>query len=453
MPGDKSLKSLMQEAVTLAPRFGRVRGDIDALRGRALVGDYRGVLQNARIVLEAILRDLALKELKLQPGKQMLDDLVSRFQQQVNAQIVPAMILGHMRTVQAWGNLGSHDQASGLFADHVALGESEALTSANSLLAILNWYAEKYLGKDEAINPDSSGKSASSSRGRLRPRVLFAVLLMFIVAGTSVTVVLTGQRGRADHDEAVSSSSLRRDLDSALSASSEPAVPSRCRTSQFTVLKRCVASAQLLVGGSPRGAREQDLRALDMLENCGPECAGAAEYWYLLGRARLLTGKDPGAVAEAAARSLSLCDEFASAHNLAGTAAFVANRTEEALTYYRRAASLDPSFDTPRTNEALVLMKTGHARDAIPLLGHVLERRPGDTDARFARGQARLLAGAYLDAILDLEESAKFNPKDPLVFLSLGQAYSLVNRLGDAQAAFCTSKRLGSPQAAQFCRE
>ena len=134
---------LLLKLEALAPHFGRASEDLHAMVSRGRARDFKGVMQNARLVLEALLRDLVTRELKGTPGKAMLDELITKFRQQANAGVVPTNVLAHMGTVQAWGNLSSHDHAGSLTDDGVKVGEEEAMASLNSMVAILSWYAQR----------------------------------------------------------------------------------------------------------------------------------------------------------------------------------------------------------------------------------------------------------------------------------------------------------------------
>src|SRR3954454_21193129 len=109
------LEPLLTRIEQLTPFFGRAREDLTALAARARHQDYKGALQNARLVVETLLRSLVATELKQTPGKAMLDELLNKFRQQAHAGVIPTNILAHMGTVQAWGNLSSHDSAGGLY--------------------------------------------------------------------------------------------------------------------------------------------------------------------------------------------------------------------------------------------------------------------------------------------------------------------------------------------------
>ena len=149
------IQPLLTKLAELAPRFGRARVDLEAIVSRGRAQDYRGVMQNARLVLEALLRSLVTEELKQTPGKAMLEELVTRFRQQANAGIVPANILTHMGTVQAWGNLSAHDHHGSLDESGVHVGKDEVVASLNSVVAILGWYADKK-GLAAASSPGSA---------------------------------------------------------------------------------------------------------------------------------------------------------------------------------------------------------------------------------------------------------------------------------------------------------
>jgi serine/threonine-protein kinase len=157
------IEPLLSKLAELAPRFGRARVDLEAIVSRGRAQDYRGVMQNARLVLEVLLRSLVTDELKQTPGKAMLEELVSRFRQQANAGIVPARILAHMGTVQAWGNLSAHDHAGSLDESGVHVGKDEVVASLNSVVAILGWYAEKKgLSATPPLDPGAAATPGAS---------------------------------------------------------------------------------------------------------------------------------------------------------------------------------------------------------------------------------------------------------------------------------------------------
>jgi serine/threonine-protein kinase len=173
------IEPLLSKLAELAPRFGRARVDLEAIVSRGRAQDYRGVMQNARLVLEVLLRSLVTEELKQTPGKAMLEELVSRFRQQANAGIVPANILAHMGTVQAWGNLSAHDHAGGLDESGVHVGKDEVVASLNSVVTILGWYADKKglaTPRPEPATPGSAPPEGVDPTGQREPTRLGRVI-------------------------------------------------------------------------------------------------------------------------------------------------------------------------------------------------------------------------------------------------------------------------------------
>ncbi len=168
------VEPLLKKLTELAPRFGRARADLEAIVSRGRAQDYKGVMQNARLVLETLMRSLVTDELKQTPGKATLEELVSKFRQKANSGIVPTNVLAHMGTVQAWGNLSAHDHAGSLDESGVRVGREEVVASLNSMVAILTWYAEKRgyaTPTAELASPSGLAKTAPPS-GEITGRVI-----------------------------------------------------------------------------------------------------------------------------------------------------------------------------------------------------------------------------------------------------------------------------------------
>ena len=161
------IEPLLYKLSELAPRFGRARVDLEAIVSRGRAHDYRGVMQNARLVVEVLLRSLVTDELKQTPGKAMLEELVAKFRQQANSGIIPTKILAHMGTVQAWGNLSAHDHAGSLDDSGVHVGRDEVVASLNSVVAILGWYADKKGLATPAAGDEPTHPRTSSAVGRV----------------------------------------------------------------------------------------------------------------------------------------------------------------------------------------------------------------------------------------------------------------------------------------------
>jgi hypothetical protein len=418
------LEPLLKRIEQLTPYFGRARDDLTALSTRGRHQDYKGVLQSARLVLEMILRSLVTTELKQTPGKAMLDELLSKFRQQAHAAVIPTHILAHMGTVQAWGNLSSHDHAGGLHEAGVKVGFEEAGTSLNSLVAILTWYKDRYVPEPSPPAPGGPSvtdgapvqpPSAGASHGK-RLTIIgggLLALLALLVVGLGVL--------------AMRSSQLRSRLDGLAAENGEPAPPEACQEEDPQAMTELMAAASRLSERSPEASREQEAAAV--LEKLRARGQGwRPEGWLYVAKASVQAGHP-----DAAAMSAALeCTGFAAAENLAGRMAAIAQDWKESAAHYTRAAELAPKFWKPLFNLGLIHLQQRHVDEAVPLLERAAELAPdaGDVSlflghAYAARAAAAQAAGREQDATADRER---------------------------AKAAWCRARERGAPQAAAFCR-
>lgn len=291
------IEPLLLKLSELAPRFGRARDDLQAMVSRGRAQDYKGVMQNARLVLEALLRSLVTEELKQTPGKAMLDELVTKFRQQANAGIVPTNILAHMGTVQAWGNLSAHDHSGSLEDSGVKVGQEEVVASLNSMVAILSWYAEKRnLAATPAGTPAVAPAAAPSAPSSGSKAPLLAVGGLVVLAlGAVGFFALSGPKPATDPQPTAAPPEPFAALDAVYATRGEPPPPPACRrASEAPQLAKVAADAQ----------------ALGLLDDPSAEAA------YLLARASPELSKQKAALDKATA-----CVGFAAAEHLAARAA------------------------------------------------------------------------------------------------------------------------------------
>lgn len=385
-----ALEPLLEKLSGYAPRFGRAESDISAMVSRARAGDYKGVMQNARLVLEALLRSLVTDELRQTPGKAMLDELVSKFRQQANAGIVPTNILAHMGTVQAWGNLSSHDHAGSLSDAPVQVGRDEVLASVNSMVAILGWYA----GRQGLGEAPTAGRSARSGQ-RLRWPAALGLLALVGLGGVAFWATLRSA-GAVERPSPPLAGAPEPDrgsqpfaaLDAVYAAWGEPAPPAACRDE---------AEAGRLV----RAVR--DVNALGLIESPSPEAA------YLLARATFEDLKRASPALDVALR----CPGFATARFLAARVAIADGRLGDAKEALAVAVHDAPGF-----------------LDARASLGGVLLEQ-GDTDAGLAEAEGLVAAAPEYAAGYLLRFAGKVRSGDKAGGL----------------ADLCTAVRLGSAEA------
>lgn len=357
------IEPLLARLEALAPSFGRAQHDIEAMVGRGRTGDYKGVMQNCRLVLEALLRALVADQLKQTPGKAMLDELITKFRQQANAGVIPTNVLAHMGTVQAWGNLSSHDHATKLSDDGVKVGKGEVMASLNSMVAILDWYAESF-----AKIPAKPPAQTVDLRPHLNPpRAQAKKPPLGLIA---IGVVVLGGAGAAflaTRPAAVSAAAADPfvALDAVYAKWVEPVPPAPCRSPKEAPL----------LAGSPA-----DLLALEALPQ-----GRSAEAWYLIARAQFEQRKD----ALEAAKKAQACAGFAAALNLMGKIALREKRPDDALPNFQAALDAAPTFFNARYNLGMRLLTTpGRVMEGVAELKRLTAADPKFADAHYFLGMA-----------------------------------------------------------------
>ena len=382
------IEPLLARLEALAPSFGRAEDDIRATVSRGRSEDYKGVMQNCRLVLEALLRALVSDHLKQTPGKAMLDELITKFRQQANAGVIPMNILAHMGTVQAWGNLSSHDQATKLTDDGVKVGKGEVMASLNSMVAILDWYAAAFGPRPApGAQPTSlaparaaaAGVAAGPKKAPVVPIAIGVVVLAAIGAGgffaTRPTAAVAPPIAAVTPVPAVSPFVA---LDALYAKWSEPKPPAACRSAK---------DAAVLA------ANPTDLTALEALPD-----NRSAEAWYVIARAQL----DQKLDAAPALKHALECERFAAAHNLQGKIAIMEGRAADALTSFTTAVAIAPGFAKARYNLAIIHLKEQRIGEGMKELQRATTDEPKFADAHY------LLARAYQGQKQMVEANAEF---------------------------------------------
>ena len=357
------LDPLFARLEQLAPSFGRAEGDLQALVARGRAGDFKGAMQNARLVLEVLLRHLVTTELKQTPGKAMVDELLAKFRQAANAHVIPTPVLAHMGTVQAWGNLSSHDHAASLNDAAMTLGPEEMGTALNSLVAVLAWYAGKYGAPAPRPGTPAPASNAPPRRGGVLPWALGAAAVAALAAGAWALQGRPGEPAAAPGPPAPTASG-RAALAAAYARWKEPEPPAGCR-----------------VQDPSRAARLLDTPAALAAEP-GPR---APELAFLVARARA----DLGQSADEALREALACPGFAAARALAGKLAAKADRADDAAAHFEGALAEAPDFARARFNLAVVELKRSRVAQGVAHLEAYVKLEPQDADGWFMLGVAR----------------------------------------------------------------
>lgn len=454
---DLHLDELVTRLEGLAPAFGRAEKDILAICTRARSEDFRGVLQNTRLVVETLLRAIYAKN-KQTPGKQTLEQLLNKLQKDL-----PTNIQVHTRTIQAWGNVGAHDHSDDLFKAGVEFSRDEAVAALNSLLVILQWYGDTHLEEGSLPSPPAGAASGPSkpapvattparkSGGSGKAIGIAAALVVVAIAGAVALNLSGGENVESPKDPPKKAD--RSALDAAYGKAAQPLPPASCRTTDAALTGPIAEAMTLLAGGHIGGARDEDKKAQQALE---PLVAGhekAPELWGALARARLWAGAGTAKALEATNRATELCPKWSEPHNLKGNLHVKEKDLAAARAAYLRAAKLDPSYVVPRYNLGLLELKDGAIAEAIAAFDVVIAQDPEYAPAYAARGRARLVSDKTAEAITDLEMAVRKNPKDGASAMVLGQAHKAAGDDTKANVYFCQAKRLNVAAAAPLCAE
>lgn len=414
MSTDEHVRSLLVKIEALRPHFGRAQGDIEAIIVRAKNKDYRGVLQNTRLVVETLFRALVSKDKSQQVGKQTLEQLLSKLNNEL-----PTQVAVHARTIQAWGNVGAHDHATDLFAPGMEVKPEEAVAALNALVPILEWYKRDHIGDagSGAVAPVISlpsvpSASAVPEKKSNAGKILAVVLVVAILAIGSLIMITQAER-------AGSTTAARAAIDTYYANVKEPVPAEKCFAAEAQEVAAIADAGQWLTGGKPHSKRPEDEQAHDRMEKAKLK---SGEGLAFLARARLFTGMKTEAVVDAAEGSLALCENTMALATM-GSAYLLDGNIEEARKAYDRALALAPEYGSAKINLALVEMKAGEPAAAIALLEQVLVKEPEHAAAKHALGTAYLLQGRALEAS-DAERAGK---------------------------AFCRAKELGEAKAAEKC--
>lgn len=389
------LEPLLKRIEQLTPYFGRAQDDLVALTTRGRNRDYKGVLQNARLVLEALLRSLITTELKQTPGKAMLDELLNKFRQQAHSGgVVPLHILGHMGTVQAWGNLSAHDQAGGLNETGMRVDLQEVVASLNSFVAILTWYKERFVPEPAA---PAQAPQAPPPGGR-RVALVGGVSL----AALAACLGLVAYRPAANP---------RSRVDALYVENGEPLPPAECRETDPHALQLLLEVAPRLSGRVAEADRQKEAAAA--LEALRARGGWKPEGWFHVARASLLASSADKPAVELAL----LCEGFVAAETLAGRMAATAGDWKASVVHHAHAEKLDRRFWKAPFNLGLAYLQMGRMDEAVSALERAEKLAPGEADIHFG----------------------------------LGLAHKARGELDRARSAFCRSKELGNKKASALC--
>jgi tetratricopeptide (TPR) repeat protein len=107
-------------------------------------------------------------------------------------------------------------------------------------------------------------------------------------------------------------------------------------------------------------------------------------------------------------------------------------KMEESLASLKKAMEADPAYEEPFFFYGDLLLRQGSAADAIPYLRKAIQNRTDYIPARVTLSRALMNLEKWQDAIAELDETIRLDPRHPQPHLLLSQIYF---RLGDEARA------------------
>jgi Flp pilus assembly protein TadD len=427
MASSSHLDALIRRVEAHAPAFGRATPDLEAISSRARAADYRGVLQNTRLVVETLLRAILAKKGHT-PGKQTLEQLVSKMQADL-----PTAVAVHVRTIQAWGNVGAHDHGDDLFAGGLTVTDQEASSALTALVAILDWYRGAHL-------QDAPAAPAAPRRGR-------GLALGLVAAGAlAAGVALVLLRPTPAPPEVPRPTPAAPDLgplDALYAARGLPTPNESCRPHDPELGAALAAVGPLLMGGEAGARRPQDAQARARLEAVPEAQRTLGEYWLLVALARSFDGAPDAEVLAALSQGQQHCDELPELYNMQGKLLFKAGDVPGAIQAFKRAAAVGEGYGAPRLNLGLAYLEARDLPRAQATFDELISSLSDYAPGYRGRGALHLGQGRAAEAVADLKQAILRDPGDGLAHRLLGQALTLSGDPEGARAALCAAKGLG----------
>ena len=276
-----------------------------------------------------------------------------------------------------------------------------------------------------------------------KPLWPIAVVALAVIGGAGVVAIALTSRPKDD-------AAARARLDAIITAGGDPLPPAECRARNRALVDRLARAAAWLQDSTIGAARPQDRDALALLSSIkGGD--GAAEYWALLARARLVVEPTAEGALAAAKSAVARCPAMALAHNAVGAAEARAHHDALAVAAYKQALALAPDYVLPRFDLGLLALRDNDLAAAIAAFDVVLAKDPTHPRAHLARGQARLVAGDVPGALDDVEQATLRHPNDADAWMLLGQARATAGAHRTATEAFCKARALGRADATKLC--
>ena len=126
----------------------------------------------------------------------------------------------------------------------------------------------------------------------------------------------------------------------------------------------------------------------------------------------------------------------AGAHNNLGVLYYNAGLYDDAAVAFMRALELDPRMEIAQRNFEVACVNSGRAEERMSALREHLRAHPNDRDRRWVLARISALLGDHTEAIAQLNELLKEQPRDVRALIQLGLCHKAVDAAEAAHAAY-----------------
>ena len=112
------------------------------------------------------------------------------------------------------------------------------------------------------------------------------------------------------------------------------------------------------------------------------------------------------------------------------------HRDTDGIAEYRRTLELHPGLYEAELNGGILLLRMKEPAEALPLLEHAAEQKPGEFRPRYYLAEAHLAAGAFDKAESAFQAALSIDPKSADAELGLAHALARGGKLSDAAPHF-----------------
>ena len=377
-----------------------------------LQSDPEIALSEARKTTEAILKDLYRQQQSLHPNdsnyqknpdKLMLNKLAGILD---GANIYPLVVATSIRTIQAFGNIGSHDQDG----QELHLDAQSARTCINALDTLMKWFWQQHnlnLLDLEIKEPKKTSK-----------KMIYAMAILGFCLVLCWQYLMGSQPSKADIAQVYQSFDIPIPPDSCIQETSQTL--EMLQTLEFSQIPQDIQQRSLLV---------QAIQINDMSQN---DNASNSQ--------------------EDLIRRLEMqCADWAFVSAMWGNYWFKQNHLDQSETHFKKALQLQAEYPKIQYNLALLLFKMHRSDEALNLLNQLLKDNPQHSNGYLLRANIYSGLAQWDLARTDGIKALNNTPDNPKVLLLLLKVEKESEHLEEMLEYACALKKLGHPIGKQLC--